>query len=570
MPGIFGLCLENKGSHIHFHAMTQKMRLMPTVNIKSVSENPEFCCATSHIGHFNHHDIPNTDVQCWFDGELYHSAHSTHDNGPEPEPAEQLRNAYLAGKLASFLGAADGAFNAVIYDVMQGKVLLIADRYGMRNLYYQNSYKGLCFAAEVKAILAARLTVAELDPLSFDCFMELGYLLEDHSWFNNIKLLPPATILEFDKRQNISRLQRYWQWSEIKQQTLSFDDAVDQAAELMLESVKKRFDPNSNQGVSLSGGLDSRFILACIHKLWPDYPGQAYTFGTEECADITISKEVIRQTPNWKHYINLFTADNWLSPRIQKVLMTDGMLDMQHMHGSEFLQLLNYKIDMNGYAGDAILGGSLLNAQSCDQRITPALAKQFYGPFTGYCNLNDSTYHLPHFEPHLYMNRIRRFTQMGVVNGQFDMEIRRPFMSNKLLELVFSIPDHYRLNNKLYGTLLSRHFPKFYHNIRWQKTGWPVSEQCPEGTAAVSGIAPPDFGKLQAYINYENLIRQPDTFAFLTKLLNNPNTLWRQLTNIDYYKDFFIPHVYSNLNRCNKILRLATVEIYLQNIKADY
>ncbi|WNO61812.1 asparagine synthase-related protein [Rheinheimera sp. MMS21-TC3] len=567
MPGIFGLSLHNTDGRLHFTAMTQKMRLLPTIHIKSISESPEFCCATSHIALFAHHDVINSDVQCWFDGELYQTAHSKPDNAPVPEPAEQLRNAYLAGELASFLRAADGAFNAVIYDMSQDKVLLIADRYGMRNLYYQKSSAGLCFAAEVKAILAARLAVTELAQLSFDCFMELGYLLEDHTWFNNIKLLPPATILEFDKRQNKSRLQRYWEWSEIKQQKLSFDDAVDQAAELMLESVKRRFNPNSSQGVSLSGGLDSRFILACIHKLWPDYPGQAYTFGTEECADITISKEVIRQIPNWKHHISLFTADNWFSPRIQKVLMTDGMLDMQHMHGSEFLQLLNYKIDMNGYAGDAILGGSFLDAKSCDQRITPALARRFYGAFTEYCDLNDTIYDLPHFEPHLYMNRIRRLTQMGVVNSQFDLEIRRPFMSNNLLEFVFSIPDHYRLNNKLYGTLLSRHFPKFYRNIRWQKTGWPISEQCPAGTAAVSGIAPPDFGKLQAYINYENLIRQPDAVASLTRLLNNPNALWRQLTDVDYYREFFIPHIYANLNRCNKILRLATVEIYLQNTK---
>lgn len=176
MPGIFGLCLENTGSQIHFHTMTQNMRLIPTINIKSASESLEFCCATSHIGYFNHHDILTTDVQCWFDGELYQSAHSKHNNGPEPEPAEQLRNAYLAGELVSFLRAADGAFNAVIYDARQGKVLLIADRYGMRNLYYQNSSAGLCFAAEVKAITAAKLTTTELDPLSFDCFMELGYL----------------------------------------------------------------------------------------------------------------------------------------------------------------------------------------------------------------------------------------------------------------------------------------------------------------------------------------------------------------------------------------------------------
>lgn len=389
MPGIFGLYTNNIVIHPHFSAMKKEMSQMSTIRIKSISEETSFCCAKSHIAVFNHCDVTVSNVRCWFDGELYQSANLTDGEDPNSDPARQLLNAYLADDLCGFLRNADGAFNAVIYDTVKAKVLLIADRYGMRNLYYQQSSAGFCWAAEVKAIVAANLTTTELDPLSFECFMELGYLLEDHTWFNNIKLLPPACVLDFDQQQNKISLRRYWQWSDIQQQQLSFDDAVDKAAELMLESIKRRFNPARSQGVSLSGGLDSRLILASINKLWPDYSGQAYSFGTENCADITIAKEVIQEVPHWQHYIRLFTPDNWFKSRIQKVLLTDGMLDMQHMHGSEFTAELPYDIDMNGYAGDAVLGGSLLNTQSCDQRITPELAQRFYGSFTELCQLND-------------------------------------------------------------------------------------------------------------------------------------------------------------------------------------
>lgn len=568
MPGIFGLSRFNQDCRNDFQQMKSEMQLLNHIALQSVLEEATICCARTSNGAFKNVDMFQNQMFLWFDGEVYESDDPRISNEQLRKPAQLFVDAYLAGTLPTLLRKLDGAFCAVLIDKRQHKIVLITDRLGMRNLYYQQSKLGFTWAAEVKAIAIASGSELTVDQHSFDCFMERGFLLEDHTWFADIELIAPATVVEYDYQNDQLTQSLYWRWSEIKQQQLSFNDAVDQAAELMIRSVKARFDPDDNQGVSLSGGLDSRLIVGIVNQLWPDYEGTAFTFGMQNCADISIAREVMQLLPKWQHQIRIFTDNNWFTPRLEKIYLSDGMLDMQHMHGSEFLAEIStkYQIDVNGYAGDAVLGGSFLNVESCDQRITPALAKRFYGSFSDQTNLMDSNYDIPHFEPHLYMNRIRRFTNMGVINSQFYMEHRRPFMSNQLLELVFSIPDHYRLNNKLYGTMLSRHFPKFYRTIPWQKTGWPISEQCPAGIDAVPGLPAPDLASLHSFIAYEPMLRAPAVAQVISTQLSAPDAIYRQLTNTDYYREFVIPHLHGNLNRSNKIMRAFTVEYYLQTL----
>ena len=52
------------------------------------------------------------------------------------------------------------------------------------------------------------------------------------------------------------------------------------------------------------------------------------------------------------------------------------------------------------------------------------------------------------------MNRGRRFINMGIVSTLSSYEQRMPFFDNACIELIFSLPDDYRLNNKLYSLML--------------------------------------------------------------------------------------------------------------------
>ncbi len=572
MPGLFGF---TGGDRRQLDKMADAMMRYEHFSRINPFHDSCFYCGAIH----NNVLLPTVSIEpdgavaVWVDGEFYNLLKVVKNvNLPlSSEPltaASLLAEAYRRQMLTQILKVVDGIFSAVIYDKCNNKVLLISDRFGMRNLYYSFRATGIVWGAEVKALLSLDDVDRAWNRQSFECFMELGYLLEDNTWFENIKLLGPALILEYKIDERKAEFIRYWRWSDIQPQRIGFDDAVDKAADLMIESVKCRFDLADKFGISLSGGLDSRLIFAIVNRLYPEYKSFAYTMGVENCNDIRIAK-IVASKSSCTHLVYNFDEYNWFLPRFRKVIDTDGMLDIQHMHGSEFLPDIATKVntDLNGYAGDAVLGGSFLKPDLLDKRINREIASQFYREFSGACNVEDSFYDLAHFEPHIYMNRVRRFTNMGIVNGQSFLKYRKPFFSNSVVDFSMSIPDSFRLNNKLYGTMLARHFPSFYKDIPWQKTGWPISIDCPAGDAPVEIVSELELSDDKAFINYAKLIREPSVATLLVDVLGDSNACYKNFTKVDYFNDFLMLHLNNKeINRCNKILRLLTCEVYFRHV----
>jgi asparagine synthase (glutamine-hydrolysing) len=488
-----------------------------------------------------------------------------------------IYEAYTQDNLETFLNKLDGYFNAVIYDSNIKKVFLISDRYGMRMLYYYCKDGRFAFSGEVKGLLGLDFVDGSIESKQIDCFMDLGYFLEDNTWHKHVKLIKPATIMEFDIDSKTLAQKYYWKWSEIKPQNISFDEAVNKLGKLFLSAVEKRFNPNDKVGVALSGGLDSRAIFAAVNKLYPSFKGYTYTFGIPNCDDITIAKQCIAKT-NWKHEEFYFRSGNWFEPRKDKVWFTDGMMPLMHMHGSEFLDEIGGSIDfnLNGYAGDVVLGGGWLSSISLDARASKSNLLKFYKSYINLCNIEDSFYDIQKFEPHLYINKVRRFTNMGTVNGLYKIDQRKPFFDNKVMELVYSIPDEYRENNKLYSAMLLKFFPKFFKDIPWQKTGKTIDKNTSNGFASevirkIKRI-PYKVGILKdknSYTSYKDWIRSENISRELLSLLDRNKSEYGKYTDIDFKTKYLLPHLRVRMDFSEQILRATTIEIYFKNLVGD-
>lgn len=490
---------------------------------------------------------------------------------------ELIFDAYTKGNLEEFLNKLDGYFNAVIYDSNIKKVFLISDRYGMRMLYYYFKDGRFAFSGEVKGLLGLDFVDSSIDSKQIDCFMDLGYLVEDNTYHKHIKLIKPATIMEFDIKSKELTQKYYWKWSEIKPQNLSFDESVDRLGELFLKAVEKRFDPNDKVGVALSGGLDSRAIFAAVNKLYPDFKGYAYTFGIPKCDDITIAKQCIAKT-KWKHKEFYFTNKNWFEPRKEKIWFTDGILNMMHMHGSEFNQEISSHMDfvLNGYAGDVVFGGGWFNILPLNQRATKENLKIFYKNWIDICNIDDDFYNIDRCEPYLYMNRVRRFTNMGTVNGLSNIDHRKPFFDNKVMELVYSIPDEYRKGNKLYSAMLLKFFPEFFKDIPWQKTGKTIDKKISKSFLSEvirkAKRIPYKLNLLEdtnSYTDYKNWIKDENIAKELGKILDKNSSQYSHYTDEDFKSKYLVPHLKNRRNYREEILRAVTVEIYLTTAESE-
>lgn len=518
--------------------------------------------------------VSNADVSVWVDGEAYNLAELKEEfpfiDGESFSGT--IIQAYREGVLEPFLSRIDGYFCAVLYDRDMEQVKLISDRYGMRMLYWYCDGSKFLWSANILNILAVEGVDADIHKDSVECFKDLGYVLEDNTFFKHVKLIQPATVMTFDIAVNHYHSTRYWSWSKISKQKITFDDAVNRLGELFLSAVQRRFNANEKIGVAVSGGLDSRAIVAAIAKLDPNQKYMGYTFGVEGCDDINFAKQVLTKA-GWQHETYLFTQDNWLGSRLPYIDVTSGLLDMQHMHGCEFLPEISKMIDvnMNGYAGDAILGGGFLTKIPWDTRASLTNIQPFFGKFSYMVNVEDEFYDIECVEPVLYMNRVRRFTAMGSVCGLHYLEQRKPFFDNQLVEFVFSIPDSFRANNRIYSEMLKRFFPDYFMDIPWQKTGKIVGLLMPKPLhmkiyhRIIKLVLGPNSirQKGREFTDYPHWLRCEPSKTYFTQLFSQESSVLWQRFGDDVLSLLNSHLTHEQCDNSSVILRLATLELFL-------
>src|SRR6266702_994366 len=96
---------------------------------------------------------------------------------------------------ANLVQALRGIFAFAIYDRPRRRLLLARDRYGVKPLFYAERDGEWLFASEIKAIVARRGFVPQLDRQACYDFLGLGYVPEPATGFANVRALPPGSVL---------------------------------------------------------------------------------------------------------------------------------------------------------------------------------------------------------------------------------------------------------------------------------------------------------------------------------------------------------------------------------------
>ncbi len=378
----------------------------------------------------------------WFDGELFAV------RGTEWPRTASAAN-HVLGELNrshgfGFLRGLNGVFAIAVYDVRRNTGYLVTDRFGLRPLFYGVVGDGLCFAGELKAFVTLPGFPATVDSGAVHQFVRKGYLPGDSSWFHQVKLLPSASCLSWNEDSQALTCTRYWDWDEVSAMPGRSDprEVAVQLAHHLDRAVQRQAGPGERVGVTLSGGLDSRAILAALPS--DQDPVPVFTFGIPGSRDVELAAQAAA-VRGAHHYVGYLNSDNWLEPRFAGVWWTDGQLDMLHMHGIEHVPFMRtlFDISLNGFLGDAIVGGSYLKrSESLGER---------------------------------YENRGRRLIRMGPLLLESVMKVRFPFMDADLVEFALRIPLYLRRRSYIYNCALLHRFPEFFQAIPWQRTGVPIT-----------------------------------------------------------------------------------------------
>jgi asparagine synthase (glutamine-hydrolysing) len=252
----------------------------------------------------------------------------------------------------------NGMWAFCIYDRDKQTLFISRDRFGIKPLYYYFDGQRFIFASELKAIKKHRISL-ETDPAGVNFFFYQKYIGGDFTIYKNCRKLKPSHSILFDlntKKLSISK--HYDLEAEIaKRQDIAIDDRLGMVEEILSDAVMKRLIADVPVGSFLSGGVDSSLISAIIAKNKKDFDTFSIGFKDQSYNELEFSKIAAEYIKTAHHYEYMDVNEDI----IQQVI---GAMDEPFGDSSVFPTYLLSKItrqrvtvSLSGDAGDEVFGG---------------------------------------------------------------------------------------------------------------------------------------------------------------------------------------------------------------------
>lgn len=269
----------------------------------------------------------------------------------------------------------EGMFAVALFDQRKHKIILARDVFGKKPLYYSN-LNGLVFSSEL-GVFKTILHGLKIDPVAVNHFLSIGYLLDPLSPFEDVFILPPASILQYNLDNRTISISNYYVYADAFRQKHqhSLQAAAQQVLTLLQQSVEKRRMGDVPMGLFLSGGLDSAALASINAKQGNKIP--CFTFGFEDkkydeasdavvlCKRLHLNHQVIRlpdlDLQDILHFFN----------RMDYLTFDNSSLPVNKL--AEYASK-EVKFVLTGDGSDEIFGGyATYTADRWNQRLKPII-----------------------------------------------------------------------------------------------------------------------------------------------------------------------------------------------------
>jgi asparagine synthase (glutamine-hydrolysing) len=153
----------------------------------------------------------------------------------------------------------NGSFSIIIYDEIKSKTILLSDRLCTKPLYYWVSNDRYSISSSLQALLSDNRIPRTIDSGGIIELIANQRVSGNTTQYKHIKSLAGSEIVTITGSGVKSRFSRVFKWSKT---TSSKKQIAEKLSEAFKKSFAKRYFPNSSQALLLSGGLDSRIVLA--------------------------------------------------------------------------------------------------------------------------------------------------------------------------------------------------------------------------------------------------------------------------------------------------------------------
>ncbi len=498
MSGIFGAVDTNHNSDVR--ALAQKMAAAITHREwyeadQYVNEHNNIAIGRIGIGIFNRGSQPVVNDSrsriLLMSGEINNRDGISDGNSSISDEALIIRLYEQEGK--TFISHIEGVFLIAILDLNINKLLIFNDRFGLYPLFYTNRAGMLVFAPEMKGILCDDYFPKKIDFSALAQYVRFQQVLGVRTFFEDIQLLPPASILTYDLASGSCSTNSYWSFSDIPYNPqIGIDEAIEETARLLDKSIKNRSTGDIRPGVYLSGGLDSRTILGMIdHR-----PVATLTYGRQDCRDVIYGKRIAETAGSDHYWVDMPNGD-WVQQYFDFHLeLTEGYHSWIHAHGISTLHLARDVMDVNltGLGGGTIMGKHFIEPRLYSAVDDYALTSHFFFKFNQkytWPSISEAEEQMLYTKPvrkqlqglafdsfceelepyldfrpdvkseYFYLrNHELRLISNYVIFSRSHVEVRIPYYDYELFDFLHSLPAVYRKDQRIFRPVMQKMLPE--------------------------------------------------------------------------------------------------------------
>ena len=388
----------------------------------------------------------------------------------------------------------NGSFLIALYNPKSHELVLANDRFSSHPLfyYYDNDNKQLLFGSQLRSLLKFDKLPYRLDLQALFEFFTFQRVLAERTFLQDVKVLPPASILRF--QDGAISIEQYWKMRYMVEPR-SEEYYVRELVKRLQKAVARKTRGNHRLGILLSGGLDSRTVLASMDKI-----PIAYTLGDFRNTEVQIAQKIAK-IKGCKHVFLKRDPDYYFRLVEKAIDIGDGMYRFSHAHFLGFLSRIKEESDilLHGHGldytfhglylprahilkialpvSDKISLGTLPTAivqklkysvkkEHPEKLFQQEIATQYEESIMGSINSileNQSIYASNVYNAWDYFilhSLFKHYTFLNVACIRAYMEERTIIYDNELFDLYLSMPPHLRVTGNVYKKAFKKLAPE--------------------------------------------------------------------------------------------------------------
>jgi asparagine synthase (glutamine-hydrolysing) len=527
------------------------------------------------------------------------------------------RKLFEKGINKSLIEELDGSFLLIFYDEKKFGLSVVNDRFASIPFYYcfsDGNFIGSLNYGDIWNELGGAKDFT-VDKEAFYEFIHLQRLLGNKTYDAKTKYLDSASILTLDSGNGDNfKLEKYWRPNFAKKYRAT-SEASHMLADLTRNAILERISDEKRYALLLSGGLDSRLILAGLQK-----PIECLTVGSRQNNEYLVAKELA----NAKKYPHSFIKrpDSHYADILEEASFLGGSMNMYtHAHFLNLDKELKAKADVffHGHGFDYMFQGKYLPYKALGMFNKKTYIKRMKNIDKDIRNefLSQISYRIKSVDPlslvidkekkkikesiyssvekilkegrdccndnydlweYLVMHNLsRHYTSLNISSIRTFAEERTIAFDNQLLDFYLSLPAESRLNKKIFVDAIKLLDGRLY-KIRNANTNFNIYDSDFALTAKLSAnkilrkfgfkvILPPE-QRERSWPVKSDIISENNKIREAAKNLLNSLAL-EELGFLDMNKVRFYleKHFERGTDHSDLILTLITIDTFIKNSK---